>query len=274
LIDNYELIYLIAARLVRLRRDVRCVLDFEDGKHMIDRSVWRLFSATAEFLGRGIFAAAIVAQPALTERLPAKIPRELVPGFVNDALARNRSGNCVRFLYSGTLDAARGIDLLLQALHRLPDEGWRLDISGSGEFADLVAQTANERRWRDRVMFHGILAADEYADLIAHCHVGLNCQRAADPISRVTFPSKVFSYLSSGLAVLSSRASDVEMVCDGACTYYDGDAAADIAVAMTEFIRSYNSVAAKIDINFVRERYSITATAARLKTLLVKAKLM
>lgn len=273
LIDNYELIYLIAARLVRLRSDVRCVLEYEDGKHLIDRSIWRLLSGTAEFLGRGIFDAAIVAQPALSERLPAKMPRALVPGFVNETSPCESASGDVHFLYSGTLDRPRGVDLLLESLEFLPAEGWHLDISGSGELTEEIARVAEQQRWKGRLKFHAALAAKDYDEMIGGCHVGLNCQRTDDPISRITFPSKVFSYLSAGLAVLSSRASQIETVCGKACIYYDDDHAPSLAAAMTELIRT-REIWQKIDINFARDRYSLVSTANRLRELFSEARLV
>src|SRR6266576_1884898 len=63
LFDNYELIYVLAAYLARLGRQVSFIFDYEDGKHLIDKSVFRLLSGVAETLGRPLLRAAILAHP-------------------------------------------------------------------------------------------------------------------------------------------------------------------------------------------------------------------
>ena len=50
MIDNYELIYIIAAMCARIFRRVTIILDYEDGKHLIDRGWHRILSGLAEFL--------------------------------------------------------------------------------------------------------------------------------------------------------------------------------------------------------------------------------
>ena len=81
-LDNYELIYVLAARLVSLFRRVMIILDYEDGKHLIDEGWVKLLSGAAEKLGRGLLDGALLAHPALGARLPAELPKVVVPGFV------------------------------------------------------------------------------------------------------------------------------------------------------------------------------------------------
>ena len=49
-IDNYELIYILAARFARLFKRVSFVFDYEDGKHLIDKSWHGLFTSLAVLL--------------------------------------------------------------------------------------------------------------------------------------------------------------------------------------------------------------------------------
>jgi glycosyltransferase involved in cell wall biosynthesis len=275
-IDNYEFIYVVAAYAVRLFRRVDFVLEYEDGKHAIDQSWHAGLSGLAEKMGRGLIRAAILAHPALGRRLPPNVPTLLAPGFVvRTTLPRERPplGDTVHFLYSGSLDRTRGVDLLLAALPLLPETGWHLHITGAGSLEKEVAALAGEPRWQGRVTFHGTLPAVDYTALIGRCQVGLNCQRPSDPISDVTFPSKVFSYMSAGLLILSSRASDVPVVCGDACIYYEAETPASLAEAIHRVVQHYTELSLSGKADKVTAIYGIEGTAQRLTQLLAEANL-
>jgi hypothetical protein len=106
--------------------------------------------------------------------------------------------------------------------------------------------------------------------LKAQCHAGLNCQRTSDPISGVTFPSKVFTYISAGLLVVSSRASEVDTICGKACLYYDEETPQALAAAMTAVFTDFAAVRTQLDGSEVAGRFTADATAARLQKMLRK----
>jgi len=234
MMDNFELVYVLAAWFCRLLYGNRILLDYEDGKHLTDKSWARLISGPAEVLGKPLIQGAILAHSALGERLAEKIPKITVPGFYKPAAARislDRQGP-VRFVYAGSLDKPRGIDLLIGALPHLPNQGWQLDITGAGPLEDSVRQLANTSRFQGKVFFHGVLPSQAHAELLAACHVGLNLQLSSDPISSVTFPSKIFSYFSAGLEVISTMASQVKTLLSDACTYPAAETPVSLASCM------------------------------------------
>ncbi|MGD0351475.1 MAG: glycosyltransferase [Verrucomicrobiota bacterium] len=267
LIDNYEFVYIVAARLLQIFRRVTFVLDYEDGKHLIDRSWARGLSWLAETCGRGLVRGALLANPELGKRLPASAPTEVVPGFVPEELPpwTPTAGGEVRFLYTGGLDPTRGVDLLLEALEQLPERGWHLDITGYGPLTEPVARFAQETRWRGRVAYRHALPTEAYDRLLSQCHVGLNCQRISDPISGVTFPSKVFTYLTAGLMIISTKASGVETVCGNACLYYEEETPQSLAAVMKEVIEHFSAIRQKLDRSPICSRYSPEATTVRLQ---------
>jgi glycosyltransferase involved in cell wall biosynthesis len=269
-INNFELIYILAARLVSLVRPVTFLLDYEDGKHLIDQSWPRMISSAAEWLGRGLIRGAVLAHPALQERLPAGIPTEVVPGFMPETPTVSTAPPVppIRFLYSGSMDSTRGLDLLLEALPLLPEAGWRLEISGTGLLREHVAAVAAEPRWLNKITYHGVLPRSEYETLMATCHVGMNCQRSTDVISSVTFPSKVFTYLSAGLKVLSSEASWVRQICGEACSYYQEETPAALAAAMQEVLANHWTEAQREAVEALRSRHTIEGTTQRIHRLL------
>jgi glycosyltransferase involved in cell wall biosynthesis len=270
LIDNYEFICIIAARLVQIFRRVTFMLDYEDGKHLIEHGWLRILSGLAEVGGRPLIRAATLAHPALGKRLPASIPTEVVPGFAPGQIPERAPapGPEVRFLYSGTLDSPRGVDLLLEALPHLPETGWHLDITGHGPLGESVARFLQDSRWQGKVKYHQALPQEAYERVLAAAQVGLNCQRKSDPISDVTFPSKVFTYLSAGLLVISSQASAVPQLCANAFFYYEQETPQALAGAMQAVIENFHDVRQKLDLSVVCERYSPEATTVRMKRLL------
>ena len=274
IIDNYEFIYVISALITKLLRRVTIILDYEDGKHLIDHGWQRLLSGLAEFIGRPLVRGALLAHPCLASRLSDSIPIEVVPGFV---VPVERSINLstldsIRFLYSGSLDHVRGVDLLIQALDLLPERGWHLDVSGFGPYAFDINQLATSKKYCNRVTFHGSLDLINYECLISKCHVGLNLQRAGDPISDVTFPSKIFSYLSAGLVVLSSLAGNVPKICDESLIYFRMETPESLAIAMSAIIKNPINEFKKIDTLGVSHNYSLAQTAQRLRKFFFNSK--
>ena len=273
LFDNYELIYVLAAVFLKIFRCVRFILDYEDGKHLIDKSWSRCLSGSAELIGKRLITAALLAHPALGVRLPRRVRTVLVPGFISSAREPKPfpQSDPINLLYSGSLDRTRGVDLLLETLPLLPDANWHLHISGSGTLQGDIIEAQD--RWRKKITFHGALSNAAYADLLGKCHIGLNCQRDSDPISGVTFPSKVFNYLSAGLLVISSRASEVQAICGEACLYYAAETPASLADAITSVLEDKSIVSNSTARQSAVEKYSMDGTVLRLQEWLREANL-
>ncbi|NBS54668.1 glycosyltransferase family 1 protein [bacterium] len=264
MMDNFELIYVLAAWLCRLLYGCSILLDYEDGKHLTDRGWPRLISGPAEELGRALIQGAILAHPCLGERLPARIPKVTIPGFYKPGAKINRPEHPlpkVHFIYAGSLDEPRGMNLLIQALPYLPKEGWRLDITGSGPFADTWQSMAQDCRFSGKLFFHGVISAEDHARLLGRCHVGLNLQLGSDPISTVTFPSKIFSYLSAGLEVISTEASGVKDLLGEDCIYLSEENPRALAAIMADRARFLRPQTAPTAVG----NFSIPSTAVRLK---------
>jgi hypothetical protein len=215
IVDNYELTYILACwycRIHGLKNTI--ILEYEDGKHLIDKGPWKLVSALAECLGKSLVGGVLVASPRLVERLKPTIPSVFVPGLLQENLPNARQvdpSEEVFFIYSGSLDSARGVNLLLDYLESdCFCSNSHFHITGQGPCADRVLKVAKEHC--DRVTFHGILDKEALANLNLSCHYGLNLQSSSDPVSNVTFPSKTFDYVNAGLGLVSTRAAGVEKV--------------------------------------------------------------
>lgn len=267
ILDNFELIYVLAAWLCRILHGNQVLLDFEDGKHLTDHGWTRFLSGPAEFFGKPLIQGAILAHPSLSERLSARIPKILVPGFYNPPRQKSRApspGTDTRFLYAGSLDSPRGIDLLLKTIPLLPDSGWHLDIAGSGPLESKVLQLLENSTFAKNVLFHSALDSQACSQLMNEADIGLNLQISGNPISQVTFPSKLFSYLSAGLLVISSRASEVDTILKKACLYLPQETPEALASIMTRQIPLEPSQSHFADL----EQFSIPSTALRLRAFL------
>lgn len=262
MMDNFELIYVLAAWLCHLLYRSPVLLDYEDGKHLTDKGWARLISGPAEILGKPLVCGAILAHPNLGQRLPGKIPKITVPGFYKPCLSGHRHdwGGIVRFVYAGTLDKPRGLDLLIGAMPHLPAEGWRLDITGAGPMQQMIEDLIKNPRFHGKIFFHGVLGSSQHIRLLAACHVGLNLQLSLDPVSSVTFPSKIFSYFSAGLEVISTKASQVEPVLREACSYLEDETPDALASCMARRLRSEGVR----DISLLLNEFMIQDTSHRL----------
>lgn len=267
--DNYELIYVLAIYYCRLRgRSNRIILEYEDGKHAIDRGYPKLISGFAEKIGRRLVQAAILATPSLGERLPPEIPKVLIPGILRTDFTFNSApalGQPVSFLYSGSLDVERGVPLLLDYL------------ASNCVFANTVYHITGRGHYREqflslmelhpgKIHFHGSVSEETLAQIRSSCHFGLNLQSSTNPISQVTYPSKTFDYLNAGIRVISTKAAGVEKILGNAAIYLNyesveglGDAVARACVSL----KSEHSAVVGESLN----DYSFHGTVLRLKSI-------
>ena len=265
IMHNYYVNYSLLALYFSIRYKSTIIIDYEDGRHLIDKGVGWYLCRFAEFLGKRLVHGAILANALLGKRLSINIPKTVIPGFYSPKAFRvnnTSSKSCVRFLYAGTLDETRGVDLLLDAIPLISIDGWALDISGAGPLEPRVREFISNPRYKGKVFFHSVLEPSRYSDLISNAHVGLNPQRVNDPVSSVTFPSKIFSYLSAELLIITSEACGVRDILGNICIYYQKDDPISLATAMVQVIRHL-----PISLNRdKRNQFSVESTSDRLRS--------
>lgn len=272
-IDNYELIYVVAVYYCRLLgRSNHIFLEYEDGKHLVDKGIWKWMSDLAERLGRPLIQGAILATPALGKRLPDSIPKICVPGILNSNIQFNSLpslGQPVRFLYSGSLDYERGIPLLLDYLEtgEFPANS-HFHITGQGHFIDRL--TALQERYPEVIHFHGSVSQEELLRIRGLSHYGLNLQSSKNPISEVTYPSKTFDYLNAGIRVISTRAAGVDEVLEESAIYLQQETPS----ALAETIQNVVTLSESKDQMHTLERYFFTGTVDRIREIFINAKLL
>ena len=141
----------------------------------------------------------------------------------------------IRLVLTGSVDKERGNGFLaVEAMRYLPKD-YKLFLSGSvaakdrDEFIKLI-KSVNEELGREACVYLGLLDDDAYENLLLRSDIALNPQKDGE-FGKYVFPSKILTYLSHGLPVVSTRGesivksklSDVITFSDG----YDGKSIAE-----------------------------------------------
>jgi glycosyltransferase involved in cell wall biosynthesis len=266
IIDNYELIYVLALYYCRLRgRRNPIILEYEDGKHLTDKGVYLWMSRLAEMLAKPLVDAAILATHGLTERLPKWIPFEIVPGILNDEIIYNslpKKSEPVHVIYSGSLDSARGAALLLDYLKSDQIQSNAIfHITGQGAYAEEFNKVAANNT--DKIIFHGCVSREELSAIQKKCHFGLNLQTTSNPISQVTYPSKTFDYLNAGIRVISTTAAGVREILGDSAYYLSKETPEALSCVIREATTSSRKHITSENFDFLQP-FTTQGTIARL----------
>ena len=133
----------------------------------------------------------------------------------NYLLNNNHSNKAnVSIVYAGSLDHTKGgVYKALQLMDFL-NKKYTLHICGYGSPVHIfevkkIIKELNERLGREACIFHGKLLGDDLSNLLNNCQIGLNPQNEGDYMA-TAFPSKILTYLSHNLHVLSTNIDGVK----------------------------------------------------------------
>jgi glycosyltransferase involved in cell wall biosynthesis len=154
----------------------------------------------------------------------------------------------VRVLLGGTVEPATGATLLADAVALLRREqpagaaSLELVVTGAGssleDFRRLETSTvAPSVRVRER------LNANEYAQVLSQCHVGLALKLSTGSYADTTFPSKVVEFASAGLLVVTTDISDVRRVLGAGAVYVTPETPRHLADILLRIARDRDELA-------------------------------
>ena len=112
-----------------------------------------------------------------------------------------------RIVYAGGFAPERGVDAVIELSQYLP-RSYSIHILGSGTVEEtkrvinLISNVKSDSCCS--VVFHGEKRGEEYTSFLQSCDIGICLQNPEDDFNKYEFPSKVFSYLSNGLYVVST----------------------------------------------------------------------
>lgn len=103
-------------------------------------------------------------------------------------------------VYGGSLQEYSGIKQLAECMELLEDDRVVLDIYGDGALREYLEKYPSEK-----VRYHGKVTNQEMLKIQQNAWLLVNPRPVDDAIAQVTFPSKMFEYLMSGVPVLATR---------------------------------------------------------------------
>ena len=105
-------------------------------------------------------------------------------------------------LFTGTLEKAFGLDLLLDAFQFIPENEAELWIAGSGSFTEEIKGASQQN---PAIRYLGFLPKSEIDSLQRQADILVNPRSAEEEYTKYSFPSKTMEYLSTGVPVVMNR---------------------------------------------------------------------
>lgn len=109
-----------------------------------------------------------------------------------------------KIIYSGALTFYSGILNLIEAMRLVKNKEICLEIYGGGEIEKIVSEMSQNT---GNIKFFGVIEHKKVLKAQQDAFLLVNPRDLDDPISDVTFPSKMFEYLASGTPVLATAIS-------------------------------------------------------------------
>lgn len=129
----------------------------------------------------------------------------------------------IHVVYAGTFDPRKGGAAAAAAAEFLP-ENYHVHICGFGSNSEIenIKEIINKTNQKSKatVSYEGLLKGRDYIEFIQSCHIGLSTQDPNAAFNATSFPSKILSYMSNGLSVVSIRIDAIEKSAVGKHIYY------------------------------------------------------
>lgn len=162
----------------------------------------------------------------------------------------------VHCVYAGTFDPRKGGALAaVSATAFLPSQYW-IHVLGFGSDEEIRNMKKHileiDEKSKAHVSYDGLLSGEEYIRFIQSCDIGLSTQNPDAAFNATSFPSKILSYLSNGLRVVSIRIPAIEGSDVGdKLFYYDEQTPKQIADAIlsVDMAQAYDSRSDIVDLS-------------------------
>lgn len=119
---------------------------------------------------------------------------------------RDKDGK-IHIVYAGTFDPRKGGAAAAAAAAEFLRENYHIHILGFGsqEETDNIKKIILEvsKKTKCIITYDGLKSEDEYISFIQSCDIGLSTQNPNADFNGTSFPSKILSYMSNGLRVVS-----------------------------------------------------------------------
>jgi hypothetical protein len=153
---------------------------------------------------------------------------------VKEQLVKPHSDNKIHIVYAGIIDSNKKGAFNALESSKFLSEKYILHIIGFGETEKLIKRIEELNSTNSCIVkYDGILYDDDYIKFCQLCHIGLSTQTMNGKYIESSFPSKILSYLSMGLHVVSCKITCVvKSKIGNLITYYCEDSPESIANAI------------------------------------------
>ncbi len=152
-------------------------------------------------------------------------PYVLIHGTYGVEPNRNVSFNDdkIHVVYAGTFDPRKGGCVAAEAAEFLSDK-YHVHILGFGTAEEIssvkdIVERTNAKSGAS-VTYDGLLSGEDYIQFLQKCQIGLSPQNPDADFNGTSFPSKILSYMSNGLRVVTVRIPAIEGSAVGNDLYY------------------------------------------------------
>ncbi len=153
---------------------------------------------------------------------------------VNHATVQPKDDKMTHVVYAGTLNKRKyGAWLTAESAKYLP-ENYHVHILGFGtpeEIAEFKEYVHNISQIAEaKLTYDGVLKGNEYVRFMQKCQIGISAQDADGLYNKTSFPSKILSYLSNGLNIVTIRLDVIEKSpLKDLITFFDNNKAIELA---------------------------------------------
>lgn len=201
----------------------------------------------------------ILSTELLIQRMPRVVPNIVIYGSYDfsEQLTKPNNDGLIHLVYSGIIDYDKKGAFNALDMCKYLDDKYHLHILGFGDIDTLINRIneANETN-KCKATYDGVFFGEEYVRKIQGWHIGLSTQNDSGKYLESSFPSKILSYLSSGLFVVSSKIKGVEISkISKLVMFYEGSDPRSIAEAVkkinTNISNSNQKIIRKLNEEFI-----------------------
>lgn len=156
------------------------------------------------------------------------------PHNINNKFSDLFSDSKIHIVYAGKINTSKGALTAVKA-SRFLNENYHIHIIGDGKEEALsellkIISSIDLEDQGCRVTYDGVLKGNNYLQFIQSCQIGLSVQDVKASYNMTSFPSKIFSYLSNGIRVVTTELESIKSSSINELMYYSkSDDPEDIA---------------------------------------------